>query len=232
MPLTPPQTVCTSISVPTENSSKWLTPTSILYWCVTCSSLTMLPSQRIPRQHCRGSSTNSPARVALWPHSLKKTNVITRDVSHTPEIKIGDHTLEVVDKFTYLGSTISMNLGLDSEISQRVGKATGIMSNLTKRAWENKYLTESTKMHIYQASVLNTLLYGSGTWTTYMRQEHRMNSFHLRCFRRILCVKWQNHITNNEILSRAGTPSLYSLHSKGRLRWLRHVHRMDNGRIP
>ena len=153
--------------------------------------------------------------------SLKKTNVITQYVSHTPEIKIGDHTREVVDKFTYLGSTISMNLSFDSEISQRIGKATGVMFNLTKKAWENKYQTESTKMHMYKASVLRTLLCGSETWTTYMRQKHPLNSFHLRCLRRILCVKWQNHITNNEILSRARTPSLYSLHSKRRLRWLR-----------
>ena len=109
--------------------------------------------------------------------SLKKTNVITQYVSHTPEIKIGDHTLEVVDKFTYLGSTISMNLSFDSEISQRIGKATGVMFNLTKKAWENKYQTESTKMHMYKASVLRTLLCGSETWTTYMRQKHRLELF-------------------------------------------------------
>ena len=65
----------------------------------------------------------------------------------------------------------------------------------------------------------------SETWTTYMRQERRLNS-------RILGVKWQDHITNSEILSRAGTPSLHSLLSRRRLRWLGHVHRMDVGRIP
>ena len=74
MPLTPPLTVCTSIPVPTESSSKWFTPTPILYWCVTCSSLTMPPLQRIPRQHCRGSSTNSPVRVALWPYNQSQEN--------------------------------------------------------------------------------------------------------------------------------------------------------------
>lgn len=39
--------------------------------------------------------------------SLKKTQVMGQDVSNDPSISIGDHTLEVVDKFTYLGSTIS-----------------------------------------------------------------------------------------------------------------------------
>ena len=60
--------------------------------------------------------------------SLKKTNVSAQDVSQAPEIKIGNHTLDVVDEFTYLGSTISIDLNLDSEISRRIGKATGTMS--------------------------------------------------------------------------------------------------------
>ena len=106
------------------------------------------------------------------------------------------------------------------------------MSKLTKRAWENKHLTGNTKMFIYQACVLSTLLYGSETWTTYMRREHHFNSFHLLCLRRILGVKWQEHITNREILSRADIASMHSLLSQRRLRWLRHVHRMVDGRIP
>ena len=88
----------------------------------------------------------------------------------------------------------------DSEISRR---ATGTMSKLTKRAWRNKYLTERTNMHMYQECVLSKLFHGSETWTTYTRQKHRLNTFYLRCLRRILGVKWQDHITNSETLSRA-----------------------------
>ena len=46
----------------------------------------------------------------------------------------------------------------NSEISRR---ATGTMSKLTKRAWGNKYLTERTKMHMYQECVLSKLFHGS-----------------------------------------------------------------------
>ena len=49
--------------------------------------------------------------------SLKKTNVSAKDVSHAPEIKIGGDTLEEVDEFTYLGTTNSMILNLDSEFN-------------------------------------------------------------------------------------------------------------------
>ena len=37
---------------------------------------------------------------------------------------------------------------------------------------------------------------------------------------------------NTEVLSRAGLPSMYTLLRQRRLRWLGHVHRMPDGRIP
>ena len=50
-----------------------------------------------------------------------------------------------------------------------------------------------------------------------MRQEHRLNSFHLQCLKRILGFKWQDQVTNSEIQSRAGTPACtpYSVSAAG-----------------
>ncbi len=163
--------------------------------------------------------------------SLKKTNVMGQDVSSTPCISIGDHTLEVVEDFTYLGS-ISSNLSLDNELNTRIGKASIAMARLTKRVWNNSMLTTNTKMKVYQASVLSTLLYGSETWTMYTWQERRLNSFHLRCLRRILGITWQGHVPNTEVLAQAKTFSMHALLSQRRLRWLGHVCRMQDGRIP
>ena len=89
-----------------------------------------------------------------------------------------------------------------------------------------------TKICVYQAYVLSTLLYSSEAWTTYTRQERKLNSFHLRCLRRILEISWQDKITNTEVLERASSFSMYTLLSQQRLRWLGHVHRMANGSIP
>ena len=92
------------------------------------------------------------------------------DVSSIPSISIGDHTLEVVEDFTYLGSTISSNLSLDTELNTRIGKAATAMARLTKRVWSNTMLTTNTKMRVYQACVLSTLLYSCESWTLYTRQ--------------------------------------------------------------
>ncbi|XP_037801349.1 uncharacterized protein LOC119596256 [Penaeus monodon] len=58
--------------------------------------------------------------------SLRKTKVMGQDVSSAPSISIGDHTLEVVEKFIYLGSTISSNFSLvDRQGSDHDGLSDG-----------------------------------------------------------------------------------------------------------
>ena len=102
--------------------------------------------------------------------SLKKTNILGQDVSSIPCISICDHTLGVMEHFTYLGSTISTNMSLDAELSTRIGKAATAWALHTERVWSNGLLTTNTKMRVYQACVVSILLYGSESWTLYSRQ--------------------------------------------------------------
>ena len=122
----------------------------------------------------------------------------------------------MVEDFTYLGSNISSNLSLDTELNMKIGKASAAMARLTKRVWENTMLTIKTKTQVYRACVLSTLLYGSESWTLHTRPARRLNTFHLRCLRRILGISWQDHIPNTEVLARAGTNSMYALLTKRR----------------
>jgi len=164
--------------------------------------------------------------------SLKKTQVMCQGTAIPSSIHIQDHQLEVVNQFTYLGSTATNNLSLDVELDRRIGKAASTLSKLSKKVWENNQLTSNTKIAVYKACVVSTLLYGSESWTTYTSQERKLQVLHLRCLRRILGISWQDKVTNNDVLSRAGIPSMYTLLRQRRLRWLGHVRRMEDGRIP
>ena len=93
-------------------------------------------------------------------------------------------------------------------------------------------MTANTKMSVYSACVLSTLLYGSETWTIYASQERKLNSFHMKCLRRIMGIKWDDYVTSTEVLTLTGMKSIYALLSLRRLRWMGHVHRMPDGRIP
>ena len=134
--------------------------------------------------------------------SLKKTNVQGQDTMELPAITIDDYELDVVEQFTYLGFTITDNLSLDTEIDKRIGKAATTLSRLTSRVWTNPKLTVKTKMVVYNACVVSILMYGSETWTTYARQEKRLNSYHLRSIRCILGISWQDSVQHRGPVSR------------------------------
>ena len=103
--------------------------------------------------------------------SLKKTQVMGQDVDSPPAISINDHELNVIHDFVYLGSATSDTLSLDAELNRRIGKAATTMTRLTKKAWNNSKLTVHTKIQIYRACVVSTLLYSSESWTLHARQE-------------------------------------------------------------
>ena len=131
-----------------------------------------------------------------------------QDTYAPPVISNHDYELDAVCKFTYLGSTITDNLSLDAEIDKRIGKAASTLARRTDRVWTRPKLPVKTNMAVYIACVISTLLYGSETWTTYAGQESRFNTFHLRSIYRILDISWLDKVTNADVLSRAGLPSM------------------------
>ena len=83
------------------------------------------------------------------------------------------------------------------------------MARLSKRVWSINQLTSNTKLQVYQTCIISTLLYGSESWTTYARQENRLEMFHLHCLRRILGITWQDKVTNTAVL---GCVCFHSIH--------------------
>ena len=79
-------------------------------------------------------------------------------------------------------------------------------------------LTTKTKLDVNKACVLSALLYGSETWTLYTRHERRLNTFHMRCLRKIQSITWQDRIPNKDVLAKAGMPSLFALLSQRRMK--------------
>ena len=64
------------------------------------------------------------------------------------------------------------------------------------------------------------------------KHERRLTSSSLRCLRRILGIFWYDSVSNKDVLERANTPSVLLLLFLRRLRWLGHVRRMEDGRLP
>ena len=122
-------------------------------------------------------------------------------------------------KFTYLGSTLSESAMIDDDISARLGKASASFGRLTKRLWNERGVCMSTKINLYCAVVLTTLLYGCETWTPYRRRVRRLDQFHVRCLRQMAGTKWQDMLPNTEVLEHCGTWGIEFHNSDGLVTW-------------
>ena len=148
------------------------------------------------------------------------------------DIMINNQALVKCTDFRYLGSTVSSNARIDKEICYRIGNASAAFGKLQDRLWKNRHVSVRVKCKVYRAVVLTALLYGAETWTVYRAQVQRLHAYMMRQLRAIQNVTWQDKVTNKEILERAGLPSMADILIEKGLRWLGHVHRMGQERLP
>ena len=87
--------------------------------------------------------------------------------NQTGDISTLDGTpLKLVDKFTYLGSSVSST---EKDIDMRLTKAWTAINRLSI-IWKSD-LTDKMKRSFFQAAVVSILLYGCTTWTLTKRLE-------------------------------------------------------------
>ncbi|BHF65787.1 hypothetical protein SprV_0200880000 [Sparganum proliferum] len=151
---------------------------------------------------------------------------------NAPQISVNGTQLQVVENFPYLDSTLSGNTRIDDEVADRISKASQAFGRLRSTVWNRHGLQLSTKLKMYKAVILPTLLYGAETWTVYTKQARRLNHFHLSCLRRILRLNWQDRIPDTDVLERTGIHSIYAMLRQMQLRWSGHLVRMDDERLP
>ena len=99
-------------------------------------------------------------------------------------------SLRLVDKFTYLGSSVSST---ENDIDTRLTKAWTAIDRLSI-IWKSD-LTDEMKRSFFQAAVVSILLYGCTTWTLTKRLEKKLDGNYTRMLRAILNKSWRQHPT-------------------------------------
>ena len=173
--------------------------------------------------------------------SLVKSKVLVAgnhlEPTDTMPIQLDGGLIDVVDNFTYLGSNITEDGELQNEVAVRIGKASRAFGCLQKSIFQNKRLSTSIKREVYRATVLSVLLYGTETWAVKAHSLRRLSGFHNRCIRSIMGVskvqQWKERITSTELAEEFGmTETMKDILMRHRLRWLGHIARMDDHRLP
>ena len=115
--------------------------------------------------------------------------------NQTGDISTRDGTpLKLVDKFTYLGSSVAST---EKDIDTRLTKA-WIAINRLSIIWKSD-LTDKMKHSFFQAAVVSILLYGCTTWTLTKRLEKKLDGNYTRMLRAILNKCWRQHPTRHQL---------------------------------
>ena len=103
-------------------------------------------------------------------------------------------SLKLVDKFTYLGSSVSST---EKDIDTRLTKAWTAIDRLSV-IWKSD-LTDKMKRSFFPAAVVSILLYGCTTWTLTKRLEKKLDGNYTRILRAVLNKSWRLHPTSHQL---------------------------------
>ena len=143
-------------------------------------------------------------------------------------VPVRSESVEVVDRFNYLGVVQHTATHGKPEIADRLAKAWGAFGSLRKTVWDSRIRLQ-TKVRLYNAYVLPVLLYGSETWTITAKEAPRINAFGTKCLRQICGIDWHERITNQEALALTKQVPVTDVIRRRRLTFFGHVARMSAG---
>ena len=161
--------------------------------------------------------------------SWAKTKI--QNVGHggaCPAISVGANAIDSVNEFIYLGSKVTTDGHSAPEVMRRIALAASAMNQLG-RVWRQRNLSLVTKLRLYESCVLSVLLYCAETWTLLKTDVNRLQAFHMRSLRRILGIRWFDHVPNLEVKDRTRLEDIESRVRRRRLALFGHVARMQPG---
>ena len=156
-------------------------------------------------------------------------------------LPVAGENVDVVETFTYLGSVVHRSTSCEAEVNRRLGLAMGAMNSLDKSVWRSRHMNRRTKVRVFRSLVMPVLLYSSEAWTLTADLRRRLDSFATISLRRIFGYHWRDHVSNQEVLDRAGMGRVTCLIRERQLRFYGHVvrfpmedpaHRILNARDP
>ena len=151
-----------------------------------------------------------PANAFRLAISIKKTEVLFQKprTKHTPHLTLTSRDTSLMQWNTSHTWKHHLQRRNHSQGCQQQHRKTSIFFRcLQKRVWGNHSLRLTTKIQIYRAAFITTLLYRAQTRVPCRKQV----KLHQRCLRSIMGIQWPDYVTNEEVLERTNTTSIESM---------------------
>ena len=144
-------------------------------------------------------------------------------------------SFEKVEKFKYLGVTVTNTNDICEEIKRKINMGNACYYSLEK-ILSSHLLSKKLKVNTYKSIILPVVMCGCETWSLTLREEHRLRMFENKVLRKIFGAKrdeitggWRK-LHNAELHALYSSPNFIRNLKSRRLRWAGHVERMEQFR--
>ncbi|CAM4928046.1 unnamed protein product [Rotaria socialis] len=157
-----------------------------------------------------------------------KTQAMKNDQCASETIKLDDDTILFVNKYTYLGQTITQDHKVEDEIQRRRSAAWFSFKNIEEIIKKTKNVT--LRAHLFNSTILPVLNYGCEVWTMRESDKQKLQTTQRAIERRVLGIKLVQKIPNNIIRQRTKFKDAYIDALQRKFRWAGHVARREDNR--
>jgi hypothetical protein len=123
--------------------------------------------------------------------------------------EMANRCFENVAKFKYLGTTVIHHTLIHEEIKSRLNSSNSCYHSVQKHLY-SRLLPRNVNIKIYKTVILPVVLYGFGTCSLALREEHRLKVFEKRVLRGIFGTKRDDTIGGWRTLDSDELRNLYS----------------------
>ena len=144
-----------------------------------------------------------------------------QNIGRSHSIKIDNSSIERVEEFKYLGTTLRNKNYIQEEIKIRL-KLGNACYYLVQNFLSSSLLSKKLKIKICRNIILPVVLYGCETWSLTLREEGRLRVFENRMW------EWKK-LHNEELGDLYSLPNILRVVKSRRMIWAGHVARMGGG---
>ena len=111
-----------------------------------------------------------------------------QNAGQSHSMNIDNSSIERVEEFKYLGTTLTNQNSIQEEIKNRL-KLGNACHYSVQNLLSSSLISKNLKIKIYRTIVLPVVLYGCETWSLTLREERRPRVLENRVLRRVLGPK-------------------------------------------